>query len=161
MWSASRYRHANETDDREVSELSRHNSTGGRNTGMAEGDDKFIERIVILDRHAFGVKVMDWSAGRLPVPTTLEEAEEQLSGILQFPLPSYIIGLQFIQTTKEVWTIKLPPRDMLQDTRDRIAAGEEYVLPAFYKMRVDNPDSIPNDRLFECRVGDYTCSLCT
>ena len=128
---------------------------------MADGDNDYIERIKILDRHAFGVKVMEWADGTLPVPTSLAEAEEQLSGILKFPLPSYIVGLQFIQTSKEVWTIKLPPKDMLEDTRKRIAAGEEYSLPAFYRTRIENPGSIPNDRLFECRVGDYTCSLCT
>lgn len=128
---------------------------------MHDCHDKYIERIIILDRHAFGVKVMEWSAGTTPIPTDLDEAEAQLRGILQFPLPSYIVGLQFIQTTKEVWTIKLPPKDMLQDTRDRIADGEDYALPAFYRTRIENPDSVPNDRLFECRVGDYTCSLCT
>lgn len=124
-------------------------------------DVEFIERIVILDRQAFGRRVMEWSDGKVPIPKDLDEAEQQLHGILQFPLPSYIKALNFIPTTKEVWTIKLPPPDMLQDTRNRIASPEhDYPLDPSYGKRVNG--EFPNDAaFFEFRVGDYTCSLCT
>lgn len=122
---------------------------------------EFIERINILDRQAFGRRVMEWSDGRMPIPQTLDEAEQQLEGIIEFPLPSYITKLNFIKTTKEVWTIKIPPADMLQDTRNRIAdPNQEYHLDPNYAKRVrgDFPDDLG---FFEFRVGDYTCSLCT
>jgi len=131
---------------------------------MPVQNDGFIERIVVLDRRAFGQKVMAWSKGTEEVPRNLEEAEEQLTGILEFPLPAYITGLNFIETTKEVWTIKLPPPDMLQDTRKRIDDNRPYRLPTFYRQRVEGqiPDTAEdNHMLFEFRVGDYTCSLCT
>ena len=123
-----------------------------------EIENDLIERIVILDRRAFGLKVMEWAIGR-PTPKDLYEAEQQLTGILQFPLPAYIKGLDFIRTTKEIWTIKVPPADMLEDTRKRIKRGEEYTLNDFYHLRVNG--HLPDDnQLFEFRVGDYTCSLC-
>lgn len=121
----------------------------------------FIERINILDRQLFGRKVMEWSADPTSVPKTLAEAEVQLEGILEFPLPSYITKLNFIPTTKEVWTIKLPPEDMLQDTRNRIASPlHDYPLPEEYARRVRG-DFANDAAFFEFRVGDYTCSLCT
>ncbi len=120
----------------------------------------FIERIVVLDRRAFGQKVMEWANGA-PIPGNLEEAEQQLTGIIQFPLPSYIKDMNFIKTTKDIWTIKIPPADMLQDTRNRIDANDPpYDIQPFYYDRV-NGDLEDDHELFEFRVGDYTCSLCT
>ena len=127
---------------------------------MPDSTTEFIERINVLDRCGFGVKVMEWANHALPIPQSLEEAEQQLTGIVEFPMPSYITGLSFIETTKDIWTIKLPPPEMLADTRKRINMGLAYTLPSFYVDRVNG--SLPdNHRLFECRVGDYTCSLCT
>ena len=141
----------------------RHESDDDRPEVTAEAapSEAFIERIEILDRQAFGRRVMEWSEGKVPVPKDLDEAEQQLTGILRFPLPSYITALNFIPTTKEVWTIKLPPPDMLQDTRNRIASPmHDYPLDPNYGKRVNG--EFPNDAaFFEFRVGDYTCSLCT
>ena len=126
---------------------------------MNDESNDLIERIVVLDRRAFGLKVMEWADESLPVPTNMAEAEEQLEGILEFPLPAYITSLEFIKTTKEVWTIKVPPADMLEDTRERIRRGEDYEIDDYYYQRVNG--DLPDDlKLFEFRVGDYTCALC-
>ncbi len=121
---------------------------------------EFIPRINITDRSAFGGIVMKWSRGQLKIPTTLAEAEQQLSGVIEFPLPDYIVGLQIIPSTKEVWTIKLPPADMLDDRQARIDAGEPYLLPEEYQDHIDGTNTLGSEDLFQFRVGDYTCSLC-
>lgn len=124
---------------------------------------EFIERIVVNNRQAFGQIVMEWSRGERAIPTTLAEAEAQLGGVIEFPLPSYIIGLQIIPSQKEVWTIKLPPADMLDDRAARIADPNEppYDVPNEYRIHTGgNESNMDQSALFEFRVGDYTCSLC-
>lgn len=120
----------------------------------------FIPRIQINDRSAFGKIVMEWSRGERQVPTNLEEAEAQLNGIIDFPLPDYILGIQVIPSTKEVWTIKLPPADMLDDRAARIADGQHYDAPIEYRDHFDGTNTLSPTDMFQFRVGDYTCSLC-
>ena len=123
--------------------------------------DDFIERINILDRKAFGKRVFEWANGDRMPPTSLEEAEAQLAGIIEFPLPDYIGGIVVIPTHKNVWTIKLPPPEMLADRMERIDAGQGYDIPQEYRDHTGGNESNMDDKeLFEFRVGDYTCSLC-
>lgn len=121
----------------------------------------FLERIEVLDRRAFGKIVFEWANGDRDTPKTLEEAEAQLTGIVKFPLPDYIGGIMFVHSHKEVWTVKLPPPEMLADRAATIEAGLEYDVPQEYRDHTGGSQSnLDPMELFEFRVGDYTCSLC-
>ena len=68
-----------------------------------------IERVEVIDYRALGRKIIRWSKNANSRPKDLVEFEKQLKGIVKFPLPSWVKGLQFVQGNLEVLLIRLPP----------------------------------------------------
>jgi hypothetical protein len=126
-----------------------------------------IERVEVIDYRALGRKIIGWSKNARLRPKDLVEFEKQLKGIVKFPLPSWVKGLQFVQGNLEVLLIRLPPVALMEDTLRATLAKEPYPLPKdlenFYLSL--GKSGLPKSKLakmamLELRVADYTIQCC-
>ena len=127
-----------------------------------------IPRINVLDYQALGQKFIGWVKDPSSRPKDLTEFGTQLAGIVD-QVPSYIKSIMFVQATKDILLIRLPPAEMVQDTEKTIANGGKYqmsaLLQTFYtdcadKNFYNQGTEADRKRTFECRVGDYSIALC-
>jgi hypothetical protein len=132
-----------------------------------------FERVQITNFERWGKLIKTWATGRdylqdghaYPVPRTLNELKEQCSRAqVGARIPECITGLQVVQMNTETLVIRLPPKEGLEDSEARLAAGSAYMIPAFYKRVFNGQDpKIPEgDKLkFHAeRIGDYTIGNC-
>src|SRR6266536_2526164 len=109
-----------------------------------------IERVEVIDYRALGRKIIRWSKNANSRPKDLVEFEKQLKGIVKFPLPSWVKGLQFVQGNLEVLLIRLPPVALMEDTSRSTLSKEPYPLP---KQLVDFYRSFAKDGLPKSRLA--------
>jgi hypothetical protein len=128
-----------------------------------------IPRVNVLDYGALGRKFIEWTTSPETRPKDLTELAAQLDGIIG-PLPDYIKSLMFVQATKDVLLIRLPPADLVEDTRTALSHGGVYGMPTnlktFYTDLVhsnfyaDQTKQAERQLSFEFRVGDYLIAHC-
>jgi hypothetical protein len=118
-----------------------------------------IERIQVLDYNGLGNLFIDWATGKSKAPTDLAGFVDATVVKNKFlaALPKYYLTFQTVQTDKlSNLLIRLPPKDLVQDTLDNI--GDPYSYPDV----IYGPRQIPDNRIFfGARVGDYTIALCS
>jgi hypothetical protein len=124
-----------------------------------------IERVEVINYRALGKKIIKWSKDARSRPKDLAEFEKQLKGVVKFPLPKWIKGLQFVQGNLEVLLIRLPPAELMEDTLNTTLSNEPYPLPkeleAFYLKLDALPRSKPQKlAMLEVRTADYTIQCC-
>lgn len=126
-----------------------------------------IDRVEVLDYSALGKMIIKWTKNVNSRPKDLSEFEKQLKGIVKFPLPKWIKGLQFVQGSRDVLLIRLPPVELMEDTRASVAGDEPYPLPKsleeFYLSLADKglPQTKSAKRaMLHTRVADYTIQCC-
>jgi hypothetical protein len=126
-----------------------------------------IDRVEVINYRALGKKIIRWSKDARSRPKDLVEFERQLKGIVKFPLPKWIKGLQFVQGNLEVLLIRLPPAELMQDTLKDALSKEPYPLPKnlgdFYLSL--SAKGLPKSRaqklaMLEVRTADYTIQCC-
>jgi hypothetical protein len=126
-----------------------------------------IERVDVIDYRALGRKIIRWAKNAGSRPKDLVEFEKQLKGIVKFPLPSWVKGLQFVQGNLEVLLIRLPPVALMEDTLSTTLSKEPYPLPKqleeFYLSL--SKGGLPKSKIgklamLELRVADYTIQCC-
>jgi hypothetical protein len=121
-----------------------------------------IPRINVLNYRALGQKMIKWATDRESRPETLPEFVREVDGIIELPLPAWIKGLQFVQSNNETLLIRLPPKEVVEDSLERIAAGTgRYPFPNFYEQFILEEGEHDQQAIFEFRVGDYTIAHCT
>jgi hypothetical protein len=118
--------------------------------------------------------VKTWATGRnylgdgktYPRPTTLAEFKQQcIDAQVGVTIPDYITSIVVAQASKEVMFIKLPPKEMIEDS-EKTLATEPYTLPPFYKNVFGTDPNIGTAldaklTFHAFRIGDYTISICT
>jgi|SoiMetStandDraft_2_1073263.scaffolds.fasta_scaffold144905_2 hypothetical protein len=126
-----------------------------------------IERVDVINYRALGKKIITWSKNAGSRPKDLKEFEQQLKGIVKFPLPKWVKGLQFVQGNLEVLLIRLPPVELMEDTLKIAKSKEAYPLPKkledFYTSlgKRGLPKSAPDKlAMLEIRTADYTIQCC-
>ncbi len=121
-----------------------------------------IERMEVLNYQELGRKFIEWAEDESTRPTTFDELLQQLDGIIALPLPSWITGFEFKQVDVEqgILLMRLPPKALIADTRQRISEGQSYVLPEFYEERLVQGQHQDPFGFFEFRVGDYVIAHC-
>jgi hypothetical protein len=129
-----------------------------------------IERLAFADTERWGKLVKSWATGRnylqdgksYPVPKNLAEFRQQCSDAqVGATIPAHITGLTVTQTTKETLFIRLPPKELVEDSEQTLQT-QPYTLPPFYKRIFGGNDPVVDDklRLHAERIGDYTMSNC-
>lgn len=132
------------------------------------------------DDEQWGKLVKTWATGTdyiknkyaYPRPDTkpdpITEFNEQVKHCgADFELPPYIKSIVFIQPTKDVLIIKLPPKEMILESEKFLKdPGNDYGLPRFYGPIFGKPskpgikDIKERLRLHAMRIGDYTIRIC-
>jgi len=134
-----------------------------------------LERVKFTDDVKWGKLVKTWATGKnylgdgktYPRPTTLDEFKQQcVDAQLGITIPAQITSIVIAQASKEVMFIKLPPKEMIEDSETMLAGAGSYPLPSFYKDVFGTDPVIGNTldeklRFHALRVGDYTIGLCT
>ncbi len=119
--------------------------------------------VEVADYIELGRVVADWTRYPETRPTTVKELAAQLDGIAQ--VPESFREIQFVEGKSDVLVIRLPERQLLEQTMSRIDSllvEDRYMLPKFYDdiySRHFGPQMSALDT-FLARVGDYTIAQC-
>lgn len=119
-----------------------------------------IPRIKIIANNykAFGEKVVEWALHPSSRPTDVETLKASTDGILD--IPDRIKKVQFIESTLDTFTIKLPAPELAQESLDRFKdPNEVYEIPRFYYDRIKS-NNVPNLDFLYSRIADYTIAQC-
>ena len=130
-----------------------------------------LERLRFANMEKWGNLVKRWATGAQPRPTTLAEFKAQcVAADVGATIPGYITEFEMVQTPrKERLLLRLPPKELVQDTEADLNAGGAYSIPGFYNQLFDRPAGIPPNmptdtagklRVHAQRIGDYTMSFC-
>jgi hypothetical protein len=133
-----------------------------------------IDRIRFANLDRWGNLVKTWATGvnklgdgnQYPVPRTFTEFKAQLvMADVGATIPSYITSVTFIQNEKETLLVRLPPKELVEDSENTLNTGGAYDIPPFYATDIFNgaqPQIPPANkmRVHAMRVGDYTMSNC-
>ena len=125
---------------------------------------KPISRIDVADFIEMGRLIAQWSVEPATRPRDVAELKDQMEGIAT--VPERIKHVQFVQSTLETLVLRLPVKEMLEESLDRMSDPEapagSYPLPQFYSDHYRpgfGPVMSPLDTLL-ARVGDYTIAQC-
>jgi hypothetical protein len=100
------------------------------------------------------------------VPETLDQLKAQCRDAgIGISIPSFVTGLQVVRMPKDKVTLRLPPKDLVEQVeRDLKASGAQYPIPQYYDDAYGMALSVPNPdervKLQTCRIGDYSISMC-
>lgn len=124
---------------------------------------KPIPRIEVTDFIEMGRLVAEWSTKPETRPGNVAELKDQLDGIAV--VPDRIQHVEFVQSTLEKLYLRLPVKEMIEESIDRMSdpmATSQYPLPQFYADFYRpgfGPVMTSLDTLL-ARVGDYTIAQC-
>lgn len=101
----------------------------------------------------------------LPVPRTLQELKDLCVTVgLQVEIPDYHKGLVVIQLSEEVFSMRLPPKTMIEEMEAELEADGNYTMPDFYDEFYDKTLTLPTiDKKLDfhaVRIGDYSIRMC-
>jgi hypothetical protein len=123
------------------------------------------ERPTVGDPVAWGNLVKSWAKGTKAVPATLAELLSQCNDAdVGMTMPSYVNDLHVVEKKpKSVFVLKLPPKELVEESEKFLKDGGDYVIPQFYNDRYDAELDIPQAQKLNFhaeRTGDYTIGLC-
>lgn len=122
-----------------------------------------IPRVKVINYGKLGELMIRWATEPETRPENLPAFEREVAGAIELPLPTWIKGLQFVQSNNEVLLIRLPPAEFIEDTLQQLEnpEGNKYPFPDFYSTFILNPGPHDQKEVFRFRVGDYTIAHCT
>jgi len=118
----------------------------------------------VTDYVAWGNLVKSWAKGDKPLPTTLANFISQCDNAdVGMLMPNYINDLFVLQKPKTVFVLRLPPKDLVQESENALNAGGLYPIPQFYNDRYGSVLNVPQAEMLNFhpqRTGDYVIRLC-
>jgi hypothetical protein len=136
-----------------------------------------VERFTVSDEIAWGKLVKSWATGRSyfvegqpapPIPRTLQDLKDRCAEVgIEVSIPAIHKGLVVVESSEEVFMIKLPSKTLVEATEQELAAGGGYPLPKSYddfyrRFGVPlNITDLPSKLDFHAaRIGDYSIRMC-
>jgi hypothetical protein len=123
-----------------------------------------VGAITVTNFSAYGKLVQSWAKGEKPVPTTLEELQEQCAeahaGVSFAP---GIRRVKVVETDEDTVVIRLPRVSALQAFDRFLDAGApaKYPLPDFYLEKFGKDPVIDDVADFrDARIGEYSVNKC-
>jgi hypothetical protein len=132
------------------------------------------ELFTVSDYRKWGHLVMAWSTG-MPVPgsggfapskpTTLDELKAQCATIgLTITIPDYLTKINILDGAKDTLTVRLPAKELIEETKADLSGPDDYRLPPFYADLFGHPPlPMTAQRKLELqaeRIGDYSVGMC-
>ena len=135
-----------------------------------------VESFTVSDEIAWGTLVKSWATGRSyfgegqpgpPIPKTLQDLKDRCADVgITVSIPAIHKGLVVIESSEEVFMIKLPSKTLVEATEHELAV-EGYPVPNLYNdfyARFGVPLIIPDlpSKLdfHAARIGDYSIRMC-
>lgn len=133
-----------------------------------------IQRITFANLDRWGNLVKTWATGvnklgdgnQYPVPKTFTEFKQQLiTANVGATIPTYITSVTFIQFEKETFLVRLPPKELIEDSENTLNTGGTYDISSFYADQLFKTPMPPipagdNMTVHALRVGEYTMLFC-
>jgi hypothetical protein len=133
-----------------------------------------IDRVQIANHERWGKLVKTWATGRnylddnnsYPKPTNMDEFKEQLNKAqVGMTIPDHLRSFRFAESDVDTLLVRLPPKEMIEDSEARLMApGAPYPLAPFYKRVFGGKDpEIAKSEMMKFhaeRVGEYTINAC-
>lgn len=132
------------------------------------------QRFAVNDEIKWGKLIKSFATGKnyivdggqpIPIPRTLAELKQLCTNVgLVVTIPDFHTGLVVIQLSEEVFSIRLPPKTMVEETEAFIKAGGEYAVPKFYNDFYEKTLVLATvDKKMDfnaARIGDYSIRMC-
>jgi hypothetical protein len=118
------------------------------------------------DEGKWGKLVKRWARGEQTKPQDLVELKQQIedAGMQEPDWPSFITDLAIIQNPRHILTIRIPPKELIDEGEAEVMAnpGAVYPLPTFYNDFFRDPPVVGEDKrdLHSARVGEYAVNSC-
>ena len=103
-------------------------------------------------------KIAEWAKFPGSRPTNPEEMRAQCKE-LAF-IPERITDLEMVESTLDKLVIKLPPKEMIEESERIIPGLASYPLPTYYYEKFMGGSSMTNETVLYSRIADYTIGQC-
>lgn len=119
----------------------------------------------LIKSFATGTNYITPGGPPIPLPRTLKELKDTCVAVgLVVTIPDFHTGLVIIQLSEEVFSIRLPPKSMVEEAEAFLQAGGNYAIPKFYDAFYQDTLTLatPAQKLdFQAaRIGDYSVRMC-
>lgn len=133
------------------------------------------ERFSVNDEIKWGKLIKSFATGRnylvagerpIPVPRTLDELKQLCTDVgLVITMPDYHKGLVVIQMSEEIFSIRLPPKTMVDEMETFLQeADSSYTVPDFYDDFYEKTLVLQSTEkkldFHAARIGDYSVRMC-
>ena len=119
----------------------------------------------LIKSFATGTNYITPGGPPIPLPRTLQDLKDTCVAVgLVVQIPDYHTGLVMIQLSEEVFSVRLPPKTMVEETEAFLKAGGDYAVPKFYNdfyqktLVLGTPDQKLDFQA--ARIGDYSIRMC-
>lgn len=117
-----------------------------------------ISRVTITDYVGFGKLIADWATGDKPQPKDIDDMRKQCKDVAH--IPDRLKNLELVQSTLDTLVIKIPPKEMVEESKRIIPSLASYPTPAYYYQKFINGSSMSNEEFLYARIADYTIGQC-
>ena len=120
----------------------------------------------LIKSFATGVNYITPGGPAIPMPRTLDELKQLCVDVgLTVVFAEHHKALVIVQPSEEAFTVRLPPKSMVEETEASLKAGDTYGVPKFYNDFYQKQLAIPtvdkNLDFHAARIGDYSIRMCT
>ncbi len=117
-----------------------------------------ISRVTVLDYVGFGKKIAQWAKDPNSRPKTVDEMKDQCKDLAH--IPDRVKNLDLVESTLDTLVIKLPPKEMIEESERIIPGLSSYPTPSYYYQKFLNSSSMTNEDFLYSRIADYTIGQC-
>ncbi|MGE0766389.1 MAG: hypothetical protein AB7L90_07995 [Hyphomicrobiaceae bacterium] len=119
----------------------------------------------LIKSFATGTNYIQPGGPPIPLPRTLQQLKDTCVAVgLVVTIPDFHTGLVIIQLSEEVFSIRLPPKSMVEEAEAFLQGAGEYAVPKFYDDFYQKTLTLttPAQKLdFQAaRIGDYSVRMC-
>ncbi len=120
----------------------------------------------LIKSYATGINHITPGGPPIPLPRTLQDLKDICVAVgLVVTIPDFHTGLVIIQLSEEVFSIRLPPKTMVEETVEFLKAGGDYAVPKFYDDFYQKTLTLATtDQKLDfqaARIGDYAIRMCS
>ncbi|MGE3918785.1 MAG: peroxidase family protein [Hyphomicrobiaceae bacterium] len=132
------------------------------------------ERFSVNDEIKWGKLVKSFATGNnylvengapIPLPRTIDDLKTLCANLgIVITMPDYHKGLVIIQSSEEVFSIRLPPKTMVEEMEQFLKDGGKYASPKFYDDFYGTTLTLTTEKekldFHAARIGDYSVRMC-